>query len=124
MGDVCLPKDFGGLGINTKLMNEALLLEWLWKILQNVEEDKCCQLLRAKYLQHKPLMACSGGVGSQFWRGVNKIKHKIQWGMSFTVNNGRETRFWEDVWLLNTHLRLNFPDMRSARRKLVLCMNV
>ena len=98
---VCLPKDFGGLGIiNTRLMNESLLLKWVWRILQNSKDDKCCQLLRAKYLKRKPFMQCREGVGSQFWKGINKIKHSISWGISYSVNNGRNTRFWEDVWAL------------------------
>ena len=60
--NVCLPKDFGGLGIiNTWVMNESLLLKWVWRLLQNSRDDKCCQLLRAKYLQRKPIMLCRGG---------------------------------------------------------------
>ena len=32
---VCRPKQFGGLGItNSKIMNEALMLKWIWKIYQ------------------------------------------------------------------------------------------
>ena len=47
---VCLPKDFGGLGIlNTRLLNEALLLKWVWSIYNGGELDQCCQLLKAKY---------------------------------------------------------------------------
>ena len=38
--NVCLPKEFGGLGIiNTRTMNEALLLKWVWRICQNSAED-------------------------------------------------------------------------------------
>ena len=109
---VCLPKDFGGLGIiNTRLMNESLLLKWVWRILQNSKDDKCCQLLRAKYLKRKPFMQCREGVGSQFWKGINKIKYSISWGISYSVNNGRNTRFWEDVWALEVPLKLKWPHL-------------
>lgn len=75
--NACLPKDFGGLGIlNTRLMNEALLIKWIWRILSNREEDICCQLLRAKYLKRKSLQECRGKNGSQFWKGINKVKKK------------------------------------------------
>lgn len=68
--NVCLPKDFGGLGVlNTRLMNEALLAKWIWRIRSNRVEDLCCQLLRAKYMRNKTVQQCKGGTGSQFWRG-------------------------------------------------------
>lgn len=35
-GDVCRPKDYGGLGVlNTRLFNDCLLCKWLWKIGHN-----------------------------------------------------------------------------------------
>lgn len=100
--NVCFPKDFGGLGItNTRALNEALLVKWVWRFYKEDEGDACCQLLRAKYLRNKPMLLCKGTTGSQFWRGVNKIKHLFSWGATFKVNNGKNTRFWEDVWLLD-----------------------
>jgi len=108
--NVCLPKDFGGTGIiNTRLFNEALLLKWVWRIYVSKDDDLCCQFLKAKYLKLKPLLSCKGGRGSQFWRGINKIKHKFSWGATFSVNNGALTRFWDDVWLGHTPLRIAFP---------------
>lgn len=63
--NVCLPRDFGGLGIlNTRLMNQALLTKWIWRIRSNKPDDLCCQLLRAKYLRNKTLQQYSGGVSS------------------------------------------------------------
>jgi len=36
---MCLPKDFGGLGImNTRVMDEALLGKWVWRMLKAEEE--------------------------------------------------------------------------------------
>jgi hypothetical protein len=35
---VCKPREFGGLGVlNTKVMNIALLLKWIWKIYQDAD---------------------------------------------------------------------------------------
>lgn len=108
--NVCLPKDFGGLGIlNTRLMNEALLTKWVWRILNNGEDDICCQLLRAKYLRRKSLQQCRGDKGSQFWKGINKVKGNFKWGGKSIVNNGRDTSFWEDVWVGEVPLKLLFP---------------
>jgi hypothetical protein len=47
---VSRPKDQGGLGIiNTKIMNECLLVKWIWKIFQQPEELWFI-ILKAKYL--------------------------------------------------------------------------
>ncbi|PUZ56970.1 hypothetical protein GQ55_5G390900 [Panicum hallii var. hallii] len=59
--------------------------------------DLCCQLLKQKYLRR-----------SQFWRGMNKIKHGFSWGMVFKVNNGKSVRFWDDVWKGESPLRITF----------------
>lgn len=47
--NTCLPKEFegGGVGIiNTRVMNEAMLLKWVWRIYNNKEEQGCCALLK------------------------------------------------------------------------------
>jgi len=47
---VSRPKDQGGLGIiNTKVMNESLLVKWIWKIHQQPDE-LWYRILQAKYL--------------------------------------------------------------------------
>lgn len=72
---MCLPKDFGGLGIiNTRILNDALLLKWVWRILEQKEGDLCCQLLQEKYLNNKSLMNRKKGNDSQFWRGGTSCK--------------------------------------------------
>ena len=49
---VCRPKDQGGLGvINTKIMNESLLVKWIWKI--HLEPDSLWfRILKAKYMRN------------------------------------------------------------------------
>jgi hypothetical protein len=95
--NVCLPKEFGGEGvINTKLLNEALIWKWVWRLLNCEEEDVCCQLLRAKYF---PNEAFRHIWGSQFWMRVQNMKDKIKWGVTCTVNCEKQTHFWEDVWI-------------------------
>ena len=38
-------KDYGGLGIiNTRIMNEALLAKWVWKLYKGAPDDTCCKL--------------------------------------------------------------------------------
>jgi hypothetical protein len=67
---MCLPRDFGGAGIiNTRLLNEALILKWAWRIYSYNEEDTCCRLLESKYLSKKPFARCSGKGGRNFGKG-------------------------------------------------------
>ena len=35
----------------------------------------------------------------------------------FKVNNGSQTRFWEDVWLGNQPLKLKFPSLFNIVRR-------
>ncbi|KAK1698102.1 hypothetical protein QYE76_014799 [Lolium multiflorum] len=72
---VCRPRDHGGMGIlNTKYMNIALMLRWIWKLYQN-EEGLREDLLRAKYLGDNDLFSPEVPTsGSQFWRAIQKIK--------------------------------------------------
>jgi len=47
---VSRPKDLGGLGIiNTRLMNDCLLMKWIWKILQE-SDTLWFKILKAKYV--------------------------------------------------------------------------
>lgn len=74
------------------------------------EEDICCRLIRAKYLKRKTLQQCSGRNDSQFWKGINIVKKIFKWGGSI-VKNGKDTSFWEDVWIGEAPLRLIFPEL-------------
>jgi hypothetical protein len=63
---VSRPKDQGGLGIiNTKTMNESLLVKWIWKI-QLQPDDLWYRILKAKYLGDNGFFDSAGAGGSQF----------------------------------------------------------
>lgn len=47
--------------------------------------------------------------GSQFWKGILKTRENLKWGLKVVVNNGQKTRFWEEVWIGETPLKLEFP---------------
>jgi len=106
----CLPKDFGGLGIlNTRVLNESLLIKWIWRLYNKEPDDQCCQLLQAKYLRDKPFSLCKRQTRSQFWRGLLQVRDKFKWGATFSLGNGKSILFWEEVWIGDTPLRLEFP---------------
>jgi hypothetical protein len=47
--------------------------------------------------------------GSQFWKGLHKVKHLFKWGEIHKVGDGKLTQFWNDVWAQPTPLRVCFP---------------
>jgi hypothetical protein len=55
--------------------------------------------------------------GSQFWQGVNNVKHKFKWGATFKVNNGANVLFWEDVWVGDTPLKVQYPKLYDYSRE-------
>ncbi|XP_051221392.1 uncharacterized protein [Lolium perenne] len=98
---VCKPKVLGGLGVmNTKSMNIALMVKWIWKLYQGAE-GLWADLIRAKYLRGRDLYV--GEVpthGSQFWNAIQKVKWHFKLGAKHRVRNGRRTYFWTD-WVLD-----------------------
>ncbi|KAE8776306.1 abc transporter g family member 37 [Hordeum vulgare] len=107
--DICVAKDRGGLGIPaSRRMNVALMLRWVWRILQG-DGGLWLQLIEAKYLRGRPLLACSLANGSQFWKSIQSIKHEIRLGLRVSVGNGSGTQFWLDSWLEEEPLRFHFP---------------
>jgi hypothetical protein len=107
---VCKPKELGGLGIlNTKLMNIALMLKWVWKLYQN-DEGLWADLIRAKYLRGRDLFSKETSAnGSQFWKSIQKLKWFFKLGAKHEVRNGKRTFFWLDWWSGTTPLRARFP---------------
>ena len=64
---VSRPKDHGGVGIiNIKIMNECLLVKWIWKIHQEPDE-LWFKLIKAKYLDGCSFFTSKSKGGSQFW---------------------------------------------------------
>ncbi|KAK1692879.1 hypothetical protein QYE76_009576 [Lolium multiflorum] len=106
---VCRPKEFGGLGLlNTKKMNVALLLKWIWRLYQ--EEDTIwAHIIRAKYGDASDLFAGSGNGGSPFWKSLHKIKNLFKVGAKHKVRNGIRTSFWKDWWWGRGPLLESFP---------------
>lgn len=106
---LCHPRDYGGLGIlNTQIMNDCLLVKWIWKIIHN-RDAEWCKFLYSKYMKQGNFFPSSNVGGSQFWKGLHKVKHLFKWGAVHKVHNGRSTFFWQDTWILKVPLRVQFP---------------
>ena len=94
---VTRPKDQGGLGIlDSRLMNECLLVKWIWKIVQG-SNDTWFKLIKGKYMTKGNFFLSSDRDASQFWKGLHKVKHLFKWGAINKVRDGEGTFFWKDT---------------------------
>uniref|UniRef100_A0A453BCJ3 Reverse transcriptase zinc-binding domain-containing protein n=1 Tax=Aegilops tauschii subsp. strangulata TaxID=200361 RepID=A0A453BCJ3_AEGTS len=70
------------------------------------------QILRNKYLQSKTLSQVTvRPTDSPFWKGLMRVKAAFFNRTKFIVGDGNDTRFWEDTWLGETPLALQYPTM-------------
>ena len=109
---ICRPKDQEGLRIeNLEVKNRCLLSKWLYKL--SVEtEATWAQILRNKYLHSKTLSQVTvRPTDSPFWKGLMRVKSVFFNRTKFVVGNGTSTRFWEDTWLGETPLALQYPSL-------------
>ena len=70
------------------------------------------QILRNKYLHSKTLAQTTiRPTNSPFWKGLMRTKDIFFHRVKFLVGNGMPTRFWEDTWLGETPLAIQYPTL-------------
>lgn len=94
------------------MMNICLLVKWIWKLTQN-KKSQWAQLLCEKYRFQGDFFNAKTNGGSQFWRGLQKVKHWFKWGAIHKVGDGRSTRFRTDIWIGPTPFKTQFPILHS-----------
>ena len=103
---------------NLEVKNRCLLSKWLYKL--SVETDATwAQILHNKYLQSKTLSQVTvRPTDSPFWKGLMRVKASFFNRTKFIVGDGNDTRFWEDTWLGDTPLALQYPTLyRIVQRR-------
>jgi hypothetical protein len=114
---LCKPRCMGGLGIlDLETQNKCLISKWLFKLFN--EEGLWQEVLRRKYVKDKCLFQVQKRPGdSQFWASLMEVKDLLIQHGRCKVNNGQQTRFWEDVWIDKQPLMRRFPDLYRIVRK-------
>ena len=111
---ICRPKAKGGLGIiNTRVMNNCLMIKWWWKIMTLEELPPWLSILKAKYFPSSSPMFAPAAGGSQFWHQLVKVRPIFRSLVKFVVRNGKSTRFWLDWWVGDSTLVVAFPVLFS-----------
>ena len=122
---ICRPKDQGGLGIELlEVKYKCLLSKWLFKLLN--EQGVWQELLTNKYLCGKTLAQVkSKPSDSPFWKGILKFQNDFFSNGYFIIGNGQCTRFWEDIWLGDIPLSMQYQSLFNiVRHKHVLVAHV
>jgi hypothetical protein len=111
------PKSIGGMDImDLDIQNKCLLSKWIVKLLN--EEGMWQQVLKRKYFNDKTLSQVEKRKGdSHSWSHLMEVKHLVLERGRFRVQDGTQTRFWEDLWIVNVPLRIKFPTLYNIVRK-------
>ncbi|KAK8539036.1 hypothetical protein V6N13_110242 [Hibiscus sabdariffa] len=121
---LCLPKDFGGLGlVDFKTKNYALLCKWLWRYAS--EPNSFWRKTIAAIYEKDPIPLLPQNVGvsnkSWIWRSiVSKIAspgNVFSKNISFFVGDGSRIQFWSDIWIETASLRSCYPRIYALSSK-------
>jgi hypothetical protein len=119
--DICKPRNKAGLGIrDLRLVNISLLTKWRWKLLLP-NEEVWKEVIKAKYEGEvignvQPGNALVPRLASKWWVDICNIDKDSDW---FTraamkkVGNGRNTKFWKEIWVGDQPLCIKFPRLFS-----------
>lgn len=92
---------------NTETMNECLLVKWIWKI-EKGSDETWFKILQAKYMPDGSFLSSKSRGISQFWQILHKVKHLFKWGAIYKTKGGSSADFWDDVWIGDTPLGIQF----------------
>lgn len=124
---ICKSVRYGGLGIGfLEWRTKALLLKWFWRF--GREKDELWRrLICMKFgLQSQYIMPVLDGVRSTsgsciakdfllLWREKKPEASEFINGLVCRLGNGREVRFWTDVWCGVVSLQIRFPRVFAFR---------
>lgn len=112
---VCLPKDFGGLGIKrVREINLSLLCKWFWRL---KEDGLWVRLLKEKYGTETGDFFPKRSklpFGISVWRGLALVEPLFRQLSKFRLGNGTKIDFWNDNWCGRAPLSRIFPTVYQA----------
>ncbi|XP_020084915.1 uncharacterized protein LOC109707794 [Ananas comosus] len=109
---ICKSKREGGLGIkDMEAMNKALLTKWWWRFF-NERHLLWRRLVTALYYTRRRLLneGRSFRPYSQWWRSVMSCREVFKCGVSYVLGDGKNIRWWSDIWIEETPLSTRFSD--------------
>lgn len=104
---ICRPRTKGGLGLNLRNQNNALLLKHLDKF-YNKKDIPWATLIWETYYNNGEVPHVAADKGSFWWKDVLKLCDLFRGVTTCTIGDGQSILFWEDTWN-NRLLKESFP---------------
>ncbi|KAL0302791.1 UNVERIFIED_CONTAM: hypothetical protein Scaly_3021200, partial [Sesamum calycinum] len=83
---ICKPKQEGGLGIRSlMIMNQALMLKQLWRLIQNDGTSIWVEWIQRHRLRQSTIWTFNGATGSWGWKKLLKLRPLLQRGVIYKV---------------------------------------
>ncbi|XP_057250731.1 uncharacterized protein LOC130591430 [Beta vulgaris subsp. vulgaris] len=104
---ICLPKQYGGLGIRkVDVNNVALQMKLLWKLIK-LKDNLWVNLVKKKYIKFQDILTHKvSSVASWQWKKLMSIWPLFKKGLRWQVGNGRDISFWDDNWVFQYPIRM------------------
>ncbi|KAL0339358.1 UNVERIFIED_CONTAM: putative ribonuclease H protein [Sesamum angustifolium] len=107
---VCKTKEEGGLGIRSiTVMNQALILKHLWKLVQMDRSSIWVDWILQYRLRNAIIWSFTGATGSWGWKKMLKLRPILKSGLIYKVGNGDSFKLWKDIWHEHGPLCLSYP---------------
>jgi hypothetical protein len=78
-------------------MNDCLLVIWICKIIKR-EDSLWCDLYK-KYMTNCDFFSSKSQEAPNFGKGYKRLTIFFHVGVIHKMGNGKQTKFWNDVWL-------------------------
>jgi hypothetical protein len=99
------PKCRGGMGLDMRLFNKALLARQAWHLVQ-YPNSLCAQLLKAKYYPRGELVdTMFPAKESPTWRSITYGLELLKEGIIWRIGSGEKVQIWRDPWIVRAPSR-------------------
>lgn len=98
--NLCKPKENGGLGLRSmSKSNISFMAKMGWKLLTE-PESLWASVLRGKFIQQTHFFdSQSSPQASYTWKSIQKGKELLKKGTRWAIGDGKQTKFWTDLWV-------------------------
>ncbi|KAL0290762.1 UNVERIFIED_CONTAM: hypothetical protein Sradi_7043500 [Sesamum radiatum] len=107
---ICKTTEEGGLGVRSVLlMNQALMLKQVWRILQEDPRSIWVAWVLRHRLRNQSIWTLNVASLPWFWKKLVKICSLLKDGLVYRVGDGCKFQLWNDIWHPRGPLIRHYP---------------